>query len=360
MRTIRTFTLFSSVLLLLSCTSSPSDSGTATSSDAAASVSEVSSSDMPVTRNVTYTGIMRKLGASIYMQGTHKLELQDGRFILLDTANDTIDLDAYIDTNVTVHGSVQPTVEGGGTIMHVEDVTSVTPSSSSVSSSVATTTFCGGIAAIACPSGYSCVDNPDDSCDPEHGGADCGGICIETINTSSSSVASSAAEATVSSSSQPVVHSSSSAVSSVASASSVSSSANSNADKEQQIVLMAKQNYDAENLWTQKYCTSTAHFCIPVHKQWYYQSFGASAGTLWHVEFGMGEIDQPGQGVITLDLVSGSSAAAGGADGKAVTKGGTVIGYRDWDGGRHFELKGDARLSAAASYMLANMEHYGQ
>jgi hypothetical protein len=40
--------------------------------------------------------------------------------------------------------------------------------------------FCGGIAGIACPSGYSCVDDPRDSCDPNRGGADCGGICRHT------------------------------------------------------------------------------------------------------------------------------------------------------------------------------------
>lgn len=37
---------------------------------------------------------------------------------------------------------------------------------------------CGGIAAIKCPSGLTCVDDPCDSCDPAHGGADCGGICL--------------------------------------------------------------------------------------------------------------------------------------------------------------------------------------
>jgi hypothetical protein len=37
--------------------------------------------------------------------------------------------------------------------------------------------FCGGFAGIACPGSGSCVDNPGDGCDPEHGGADCGGIC---------------------------------------------------------------------------------------------------------------------------------------------------------------------------------------
>ncbi|PTL85322.1 hypothetical protein [Vitiosangium sp. GDMCC 1.1324] len=37
--------------------------------------------------------------------------------------------------------------------------------------------FCGGIAAIPCPEGYVCVDDPSDDCDPNNGGADCGGLC---------------------------------------------------------------------------------------------------------------------------------------------------------------------------------------
>lgn len=38
--------------------------------------------------------------------------------------------------------------------------------------------FCGGIAGIPCPDGQTCVDNPNDGCDPNAGGADCGGICV--------------------------------------------------------------------------------------------------------------------------------------------------------------------------------------
>lgn len=37
--------------------------------------------------------------------------------------------------------------------------------------------FCGGIAAFECPGAGSCVDDPADDCDPERGGADCGGVC---------------------------------------------------------------------------------------------------------------------------------------------------------------------------------------
>jgi len=36
---------------------------------------------------------------------------------------------------------------------------------------------CGGIAGRACPGAGRCVDDPSDSCDPDHGGADCGGVC---------------------------------------------------------------------------------------------------------------------------------------------------------------------------------------
>jgi hypothetical protein len=37
--------------------------------------------------------------------------------------------------------------------------------------------FCGGIAGIECPGLGQCEDNPADSCNPDNGGADCGGYC---------------------------------------------------------------------------------------------------------------------------------------------------------------------------------------
>ena len=43
----------------------------------------------------------------------------------------------------------------------------------------ADTIFCGGIAGIPCPTGLTCIDDPDDQCSPTCGGADCGGICVE-------------------------------------------------------------------------------------------------------------------------------------------------------------------------------------
>ena len=36
---------------------------------------------------------------------------------------------------------------------------------------------CGGIRGLACGVGETCVDDPRDTCDPNNGGADCGGLC---------------------------------------------------------------------------------------------------------------------------------------------------------------------------------------
>ncbi len=37
---------------------------------------------------------------------------------------------------------------------------------------------CGGITGRLCPEGRTCVDNPNDSCVPKKGGADCIGMCV--------------------------------------------------------------------------------------------------------------------------------------------------------------------------------------
>jgi hypothetical protein len=40
--------------------------------------------------------------------------------------------------------------------------------------------FCGGIAGIQCKNPNEiCIDDPNDNCDPNNGGADCGGICVK-------------------------------------------------------------------------------------------------------------------------------------------------------------------------------------
>ena len=36
---------------------------------------------------------------------------------------------------------------------------------------------CGGLKGFECPTGYVCVDDESDTCDPEKGGRDCIGVC---------------------------------------------------------------------------------------------------------------------------------------------------------------------------------------
>lgn len=37
---------------------------------------------------------------------------------------------------------------------------------------------CAGFVGKQCPKGLFCYDKPHDGCDPENGGADCGGVCV--------------------------------------------------------------------------------------------------------------------------------------------------------------------------------------
>jgi hypothetical protein len=66
------------------------------------------------------------------MEGTHRLELEDGRFVLLE-ANGLI-LDDYLAMDVEVFGATRPTVEGGAIIMRVERVAEFVESSVAASS----------------------------------------------------------------------------------------------------------------------------------------------------------------------------------------------------------------------------------
>lgn len=121
---------------------------------------------------------------------------------------------------------------------------------------------------------------------------------------------------------------------------------------------MAKQDYATPSLWTQKYCTSHIAFCIPVHKNWYFKSFGATTSNRWHSEFAMKDITELGQGPIVLNLMAGTSASMNAESGQVKTQGSEVIGFLDWTDGTHFELIADARLKAAVEYMLSHVTAY--
>lgn len=351
-----TFVL-AAVIALASCSfnsSSPLQEQSSSSTGSGTGITETGSAVIIPTRNVSYIGTVGEIGVSIYQQGTHKLVLDDGQFILLESTDANLSLNVYLEKRVEVRGSVQPTVEGNGEIMRVEEVTVLESASSEAASVTASSarSMCGGIAGLPCQAGFVCVDDATDSCDPTAGGADCSGVCVHQPEASSSK-ATSVASSKVASSVPPP------ASSSIAPASSAAqSSATTVNSLEAQIVLMAKQKYVEPVLWTQKYCSSHTGFCIPAHKNWYFKSFGATTSNTWHVEFGMSSIDALHSGAIVLNLVSGSSASMDAVDGQVKLQGADVVGFKDWTGGMHFELIADARLKDAIMYMLQAITPY--
>lgn len=263
------------------------------------------------TRNVVYRGTLLPLGASIYMEGTHRLTLEDGRFILLE-ANGLL-LDEYLNREVEVFGTTRATVEGGGIIMRVERVAELAASSAASSEAA-----------------------------------------VSSDALSSSAVASSApaapasrapAPASVAPPSSAPVASSQAPVGEVASSSAESDALSLRA------AAMAKANMDAAN-WTQEYCSTHIQFCIPVHKNWYYVSFGATSSSQWHVELSSEEILALGDGPVTIVLHTGTTPAA---DGHVTVEGGVATGYRAWTNNRHFVISAPAVLEAAVRHITQEL-----
>lgn len=73
------------------------------------------------TSSQSIEGVVHKLDASLYMEGTHYLEAGGVTLALLESTKG-INLDKYIDKNVEVWGETKRTVEGDGIIVDVEKV----------------------------------------------------------------------------------------------------------------------------------------------------------------------------------------------------------------------------------------------
>ncbi len=276
-----------------------------------------SSSSSVAARMATAEGTLSKAGIGIYMEGTHRLVTESGQEMLLESS--AITLDDYLDAQVAVTGEIRPTVEEGGIIMTVES-----------------------------------IERSGDSLMPE--------ILEEAVSSSSQSSSSAEAEEVASSSARPVVSSSaprssapassaapvsSAAASSVAASAAPSVSASVNA--------MAKVKVDAAN-FNQKYCTSHIGFCIPYHRNWFFQSSGANVSPyLWHVEIADHAIENAGEGVIMVNLVSG---ALEGSEGVAVDQGDFTVASRQWTGNRHFEISGPKELRAAVEFIANGLSVY--
>lgn len=236
------------------------------------------------TGNVTYRGIVEPLGISLYMQGTHRLALEDDRFILLE--GPAVDLSGYLGEEIEVYGAVRPTVEGNNVIMRVERVTRLRSSVSSLT--------------LEIPSSRS-------------------SSTVSTISTASRAV----------SSFTPI-------------------------ERDARVAAMEKETFGAAQ-WTQEYCSTHIGFCIPIHRNWWFKSFGATSSSLWHVEVSMEPVENLGDGPLLINLVSGEVGAVGAKDLEVRMHGNFAVGYRAWADGRHFEVSAPVELKEAVQYMTEHL-----
>lgn len=372
-------------LVLFSCdflTETPPAQEPAAMEEALPPPPEVNEEDL-VTKNVTYTGILEEGGVTIYQEGSHRLMLSDGKMVLLKTSEDSdVALALYIGKLVRVKGDVMPTVEAGGTIMEAKEIHLIRRETDAEGNEhEVLRVLCGGVLRPGSRSGpepsgpkagqagnAGCPENL--VCEIQEDGM---GVCMEELVGGSASLESSSSAESSESSSDSSVSSTSSSVSSsvsppssVTSASSssstsasVSSSVSSSAGSmgsgyEKAVELMLGEDY-APARWTQEYCTSHAGFCVPVHKNWYYKSFGALSSVLWHVEMGALDVENMGDGPIAVELKSGDVASIGVADGDVKIVGGRVIGYRSFSDSRHFEISAVESLRVPVEYVAKSL-----
>ena len=280
----------------------------ASSSSSPAAASSVSSEPLSEPFQ-TFQGRVQPLEASVYMEGTHRLVLHDGAFLLL--SSDTVSLQAYEGKQVEATGVVQDAVEGGIRIMAVKDITLLASDEESSSSSPAES------ASSSSPPARPAPRPP-----------------------------SSAARSSLPAPTPPPASAQSSA------------SAPPRAFDAAMLDRMRKMaKPKPESAWTQQYCSSHIGVCFPVRADYWYRSFGASTASLWHVEINSEDIANLGDGPLTVNLVAGRLDPSI-ADQSVAMNGDFLFGYRSWTGNQHFEVAAPAELRAAVEYITRNIIPY--
>jgi hypothetical protein len=117
---------------------------------------------------------------------------------------------------------------------------------------------------------------------------------------------------------------------------------------------MVKEDYAPER-WTQEYCSSHVEFCVAVHKNWYFKSFGAMTSVLWHVEMGAENVENTGDGPIFVELKSGALEGLQVNDADVKEVGERVIGYRGWTENRHFEISAPVELREPVAFVTQSL-----
>lgn len=261
------------------------------------------------TTNVTYRGIVQEAGISIYMQGSHRLLLPAGRFILLES--DTINLGDYVGKEVEVFGSVRPTVEAGGMIMRVTKLTEMTKEEPQVHT--------GSTALL----------------EPTEGQ----GEQKETIPNEETPAEEEVMEK------EPVEEEE------LPKEEVVTIEQERSAELQARIVTMSNEDL-APHRWTQQYCSTHVNFCFNIHKNRWYQSFGVTNSSLWHVEVSDQPISTLGDGIIFATLKSGNVPFA---DGTLQTTGNTIVGVRSLGDERYLQIEGPKELEQEVRMTLESI-----
>ena len=295
------------------------------------------------TNNVTYTGEVQPAGISVYNQGTHRLVLPGGKFVLLEAED--LDLNGYVGEEVKIFGALRPTVEAGGMIMRVERIELIAKEEAEEE-----------------PEAEELPVNPEDTDDepleepeeePGEESAD-----PETTEPIDLPEEEEPTEEEAPTEEVPVeevpVEEESPEEEPTEEPEEETPPAESSAEFKELVELMARQDYDAAN-WTQQYCSSHISFCAPVHRNWWFKSFGATSSTLWHIELSPAPIESLGQGPLVIELIAGSLADA---DGTIDIADGQATGYKEWTFGRHFRISGDESLEQAILYITQNITDY--
>lgn len=330
------------------------------------------------TQNVSFEGILETAGISIYQEGTHKIMLDDTRFILLES--DVLTLEDHVGAMVSAFGSVRPTVEDGGQIMRVETMEILAPADDPA---LAPDEIAGTGETV-----QPAADNPEmgtgevldtenqeeDNVPPNEGEES----PEETIPEPTASDDAEESEDTIPESPgedevipEPLPEDGADAPSDTLEEGDAEDPTGEemgdvifeqeplSPELEATVMDMQKENYASER-WTRNYCSSHIGFCIPVHKNWWYKSFGNTTSHLWHVELSNQELDNLGDGAIQVLLVSGSVGSKKATDGQVRTHGTSIIGFRAWDSSQHFEIIADQRLEAAVRYLTQHLKTFSE
>ena len=302
------------------------------------------------TNNVTYTGTVQPAGISVYQQGSHRLVLPGGKFVLLES--DDIDLNGYVDEEVQIFGALRPTVEAGGMIMRVERIELVVTEVDEIVEELPLAPEGEE------PPAEEPIEEPVEEAPIEESPTDAEEAeeltdekeieAIEEIEESNE-------EEPLPSTDEEVAEEDIEVIEEVEEdVVEEETSEEPSAELLERIELMERQDYSAAN-WTQEYCTSHIAFCAPVHRNWWFKSFGATSSTLWHVELSPEPIESLGQGPIVVELIAGS---IGDSDGTVEVVDGSAIGYREWTFGRHFRISAASTLEAPVRYITENISDY--